>query len=234
MEWGRAPPALPARVLRLGFAMRRLLAALVLACAVTATAEPLKAPPLSGDDTKRLEKGDVVTRNFEPKDKKGVGALAIGVIDAPTTEVWPVVRDCQHFKHFMPRTKDSALKQHPEKGTLCHVELDMPFPLTNLWSDTSSVVREEPAGHYLRAWTLVDGTYHRNDGSWTLLPWGDGGAKTLLVYTIDSDPKMLVPDGLIRSAQTGSLPEVVKQVRKRVVDLRAAAARAGATAPAAP
>lgn len=201
---------------------------------LTALAEPVKAPALSADDTKRLEKGEVLTRSLEPTDNKGVAALALGVIDAPTSEVWPVVRDCQHFKHFMPRTKESGVKEHATKGRLCHVELDMPFPLTNLWSDTASTLREEPAGHFLRSWVLVDGTYHRNNGSWTLVPWGDGGAKTLLAYVVDSDPKLIVPDALMRSAQVGSLPDVVKQVRKRVGDVRAAAAKGDAKAPAAP
>ncbi len=214
--------------------MRRLVPSFVAIFSLCAAAEPLQAPALSPDEATRLDKGEVLTRSITPTGNKGVGAVALGLIDAPTTEVWPVVRDCQHFKHFMPRTKDSSVKQHPEKGSMCHVELDMPFPLTNLWSDTTSVVRQE-GGAYLRAWTLVEGTYHRNDGSWTLLPWGEGGAKTLLVYTIDSNPKLIVPDGLMRSAQLGSLPEVVKQVRKRVVDLRAgAAAKAGGTAPAVP
>jgi hypothetical protein len=211
--------------------MRRFIAVLVV-LSVRALAEPVKAPELSADEVKRLDKGEVVTRNLTPKDNKGVAALALGVIDADTATVWPVVRDCQHFKHFMPRTKGSALKQDPTHGPLCRVELSMPFPLTDLWSETKSVMREEPAGHYLRSWSLVTGTYHRNDGSWTLVPWGQDKSKTLLVYAIDSDPKLLVPDALIRAGQTGSLPDVVKQVRKRVAQVQAeAAAKPKAAAP---
>lgn len=233
MECAGADPPWRASVLTLS-SMRRLLLSLAAALALPAAAQPVKPPELSADDTKRLDQGEVVTRSLTPTGNKGVAAMALGVIDAPSSDVWPVVRDCQYFKHFMPRTKDSGVKEHPTKGRLCHVELDMPFPLTNLWSDTFSTMREEPAGHFVRAWSLVEGTYHRNDGSWTLVPWGDGGAKTLLVYAIDSDPKLLVPDGLMRSAQVGSLPDVVKQVRKRVASVRAAAAKGSSTAPAAP
>ncbi len=44
----------------------------------------------------------------------------------------------------------------------------------------------------------------------------------MVTYAIDSDPIILVPDGILRSAQTGSLPEVFQSIRKRVVALRTA------------
>lgn len=197
--------------------MRSLLV-LFAACSFSAFAEPVPFPKLNEKETKKLDANEIVVRDLKPTDGKGVAAESLGVIDAPTSEVWPILKECEHFMHFMPKMKKSAmLDENGER--LCHTELRLPFPLTDLWSDTRSVIREEPTGHFLRAWTLVRGTYHRNSGSWHVLPWGDG-AKTLVVYTIDSDPKMIVPDALIRSAQTGSLPDVFAAIRKRVVYLR--------------
>lgn len=200
---------------------RTLLCLLALVSAASAAGEPFDAPALSDDDKKLLEKGDVVVRRLEPTGGKGVAALAVGVVDAAPAEVWPVVRDCQYFKHFMPRTKHSELKE--EAGVkLCRVELSMPFPMKDLWSETKSTVNEAPP-RFRRDWTLVHGTYLRNNGSWTLLPWADG-AKTLLVYSIDTQPDSMVPDGLARAAQSKSLPEMMAAVRKRVVAVKSAAA----------
>lgn len=194
---------------------------LTLASTVAVAADPFEAPALSADDQKVLEKGEVVVRRLEPAGGKGVAVLAVGVVDAKPPEVWPVVRDCQYFKDFMPRTKHSELKE--EAGVkLCRVELSMPFPLKDLWSETKSTVNEAPP-RFRRDWTLVHGTYLRNDGSWTLLPWADG-AKTLLVYRIDTQPDSMVPDGLARAAQSKSLPDMMAAVKKRVVTLRTAAA----------
>jgi len=180
-------------------------------------ATPLDAPALSADETKQLEKGEVVVRKLEPTGGKGMAAMALGIVDAAPAEVWPVVRDCQHYKDFMPRTKHSELKE--EAGVkLCHVELSLPFPLKDLWSESKSTLTEDPP-RFRREWTLVHGTYHRNQGSWTLLPWADG-AKTLVVYVVDAHPDSLVPDGLARSAQTKSLPDVFVAVRQRVMSLR--------------
>ncbi len=192
----------------------------LLVLATAAWAVPVPFPKLTDTEQKKLEAGDVVLREFKPTDNRGIGVESMALVEAPSSEVWPVLRDCQHFSEFMPRTKTSTALE--EAGVpLCHVELKLPFPLTNLWSDTKSVQREEPAGHFLRQWTLVRGTYHRNNGSWTVLPWGESGKRTLVVYMIDSDPAMLVPDALLRSAQTGSLPEVFGSIRKRVIALRA-------------
>jgi hypothetical protein len=200
------------------------LCSLILCVSAGALAQPVVAPTLTATEQKRLDANEVVISEFKPTDNRGIGVRALGVIDAPTTEVWPVVRDCQHFSSFMPRTKASAVKE--EEGVrVCHVELKMPWPLSDLWSDSKSVQREEPAGHYFRGWSLVRGTYRRNTGSWSLVPWGADGKKTLVVYVIDSDPAMVIPDAILRSAQVGSLPEVFTSIRKRVVALRDATAR---------
>lgn len=184
-----------------------------------ALAQPIEPPAFTETETKKLEAGETVVHEVKPTDNKGIGVQSFGVVDAPSTEVWPILRDCAHFSLFMPRTKTSAVKE--EDGVpLCHVELNLPFPLMNLWSDTKSVQREDPAGHFHRAWTLVRGTYRRNSGSWSVLPWGAEKKKTLVIYAIDSDPIILVPDGILRSAQTGSLPEVFNAIRKRVVAVR--------------
>ncbi len=185
-----------------------------------AFAQPIVLPAFTEAESKKLNAAETVVHEVKPTDNKGIGVQSFGIIDAPSTEVWPVLRDCAHFDKFMPRTKSSAAKE--EEGVpLCHVELNLPFPLMNLWSDTRSVQRENPAGHFHRAWTLVRGTYRRNSGSWSVMPWGDDGKKTLVIYAIDSDPIILIPDGILRSAQTGSLPEVFAAIRKRVVAMRA-------------
>ncbi len=204
------------------------LTSVFLLLAGTAFAQPVGGPQLTEAEQKKLAAGEIVTRSLTPTDNKGVAAMAIGVVEGPTDEVFPVVRDCKLFWQFMPRTKKSWVKEEEGVGTICHVELSMPFPLPDLWSDSISIVREEPKGHHYRGWKMVRGSYHRNDGSWTVVPWGDG-TKSLVVYAIDSDPKMAVPDALIRMGQAGSLPDVITQIRKRAAKLKAEATGASAS-----
>lgn len=198
--------------------MKARFAALCCAVALPVAALPVTAPTLSEADKKKLEANEVVVHEKKPTDNRGVSAVAMGVIDAPPELVWPVVRDCEHFSKFLPSTKASARKE--ENGeSLCFDEIELPFPLTNLWADTKSVVRDEPEGHFQREWSLVRGTYRRNRGSWTVVPWGAEGKKSLAIYFIDSDPSLAVPDFILKAAQTGSLPQVISGVRKRVAAL---------------
>lgn len=193
----------------------------------SAFAEAVVVPTLSEQDTKKLNAGEILIREFTPTGGKGVGSLSIGVVEAPSDEVNAIISNCTLFWQFMPRVKKSWVKEDATAGTICHVELTMPFPLPDLWSDSTHDAREEPKGHHYRGWKMVRGSYHRNDGSWTIIPWGDG-SKSMVVYSVDSDPKMAVPDALIRLGQVTSLPEVITRIRQRVVTLRAAATTAAA------
>lgn len=193
---------------------------------------PVTGPVIDEKETKRLAAGEILIRDVAPTGGKGVGSLSFGVVDAPPDEIWAIVGNCALFWQFMPRVKKSWVKTEPGVGEVCHVELTMPFPLPDLWSDSDHLIREEPKGHYQRSWRMIRGSYHHNNGSWTILPWGDG-TKSLVVYTVDTDPKMAVPDALIRVGQSTSLPEVITRIRQRVVTLRAAAATAATPAAAA-
>ena len=173
------------------------------------------APDLGAEAKASLAKGEVVVERLDPTGGSGVSARAMGVVDAPAATVWPVVRDCEHFSKFMPRTKSSKLVSRDGNQSVCRVEIDMPFPFDNLWSVVRSSESKTEEGGFQRSWSLVRGTYKRNNGRWSVYPWGEGH-KSLLVYEIDVDPDVAIPDAIIRSAQTGSLPDVFAAVRKRV------------------
>lgn len=173
-----------------------------------------QVPQLSAAQQAKVAKGGVVLQPLSAK--SGVKAWAVAKVEAPIAAVWPVVRDCEHFSKFMPRTKVSK-KLRQEGNTIdCKVEISMPFPISNLWSHVRSVITEHPGGGWTRAWKLLKGNYKRNNGSWSVLPYQGDPNRSLLVYRIDVDPDIMVPDAIIRSAQTGSLPDVFVAVRKRV------------------
>jgi Polyketide cyclase / dehydrase and lipid transport len=185
--------------------------------ALCASADPITPPTLTPDEVKQLEAGSVVSHTLRPTDDRGVAIEAFGLVEAPSSEVFPVVRDCHRFAQFMPRTVASSRTAEQ----LCHVELAMPFPVGKLWSESKSELTEEPPGHFKRSWTLVRGSYRRNSGSFTVVPWGDG-TRSLVRWAVDSDPGLFLPDALLRSAQVGSLPALFTAIRARVVKLRQA------------
>ncbi len=174
-----------------------------------------QAPPMTAAQSTEIARGGVVVQPQKPTGDSGVAAWAAALVEAPIARVWPVVRDCEHFAKFMPRTKESKVLRRAGATIDCKVVVSMPFPLSNLWSHVRSTITEHPGGGWTRAWKLVRGNYKRNTGSWTVLPWHNDPDRALLVYRIDVDPDMIVPDALLRRAQTGSLPDVFEAVRRR-------------------
>ena len=53
----------------------------------------------------------------------------------------------------------------------CRITADMPFPLSDLTSETRAVLNVEPGVRYERRWTLVSGDYLSHQGGWVLVPF---------------------------------------------------------------
>ena len=69
-------------------------------------------------------------------------------MDEPPARVWPVVRDCQHFSSFMPRTRESTLVERGADTSVCRIRMDMPFPFADLVSESRSVERSLATGGF--------------------------------------------------------------------------------------
>lgn len=191
--------------------MRCLATAVLLLVSSPAWAQ---APQFSAEERAKLERGEVLVKDTEAK-SEGIAGKAAALVRAHPDKVWAVVNDCAHFKEFMPRTVDS---QELEGGKHCKVEISMPFPFSNLWSETSVQQVHLDGGGRRRVWKLVKGTYKKVDGSWTVWPWGEGAS--LLMYNIEADPDVPVPNAILRSAQASTLPDMFVAVRARSGDKR--------------
>ena len=166
---------------------------------------------------KMLEEGKVLVTNLKPTGGDGVAALAMAVVKAPVAKVWPVIRDCHRYQEFMPRAKRTGRTNRVGNRAVCELEISLPFPLSNLKSKVNSVESQLKDGGRRRAWTLKEGTYKRNTGSWTIHPWDTNPEWTLLVYKIDVEPDNMIPDSFMRKAQASTLPDTLKAVRKRAM-----------------
>jgi ribosome-associated toxin RatA of RatAB toxin-antitoxin module len=163
-----------------------------------------------------LRAGEVVYIEQEPADGKGVALTACGLVDAPPAEVWPVLRDCEEYEHFLPGVEQSALESREGNVALCQALIDLPFPLGELRSVERAVETAIPGGGFERRWSLARGSYRRLEGSWTLRQWTEDARRTLAVYQLDMDPETVVPDFLLRRVQSATAPGVFAAIRERV------------------
>ena len=179
---------------------------------------------LCGGRPESLREGRVVLIDREPSGGAGVALRACGLIDAPPGAVWPVVRNCGAYDLFLPGVSRSELDRHSDSVVLCDETVDLPFPLGALHSVTRVLESARPEGGFERRWTLIRGSYRRLNGSWTVLPWDESRERTLVIYELDMDPETVIPDFLLRRAQSTAAPEVFAALRRRVEQCTAPAA----------
>jgi ribosome-associated toxin RatA of RatAB toxin-antitoxin module len=152
--------------------------------------------------------------------------VAEGIVDAAPAQVWALVSKCADYTKNMPNivASEELSRQGDERSkfsAVCRVTADIPFPFSDLTSVSRATMTVDADGGYTRAWTLIDGDYQANEGSWHLVPI-EGGAKTVVTYRIRAVPKLPLPDSLIASSQKTLLPQVIQRLRDRTAKAPAA------------
>lgn len=161
-------------------------------------------------DAARLAAGDVLVRKPAPDTVR-----IIAVIDAPPEKLWAIITDCGNYKTTMPGIAASELLTADGNTMTCKVTADVPFPLPDLVSVTR-VTLKVSADRFERTWTLVEGDYDRNEGSWLLERHGPDGKKTLATYTVNAKPRLPLPESVVKRAQESKLPDMMRSLRARV------------------
>ncbi len=174
-----------------------------------------RSTPCAETDSE-LAGDEVRVERREPSGGDGVALIACGLVDAPSASVWPVLRDCERYQSFLPGVTRSELLSRSDGVARCKVDIDLPFPLSELRSVTRVEESELPNGVFRRAWELEEGNYRRNRGSWTLRPWGEGAQRTLAIYEVDLELGYPVPDFLLWRAQSATAPRVFDAIRGKV------------------
>ncbi|MCA9571784.1 MAG: hypothetical protein KC656_28295 [Myxococcales bacterium] len=180
-------------------------------------AEPASPAADEKADTRaRLDGGEIIVQTT-PVEGSGVPKIkAMGVVDAPPAAIWAVIERCGDYKKTMIRTAESVELSRKGNVVRCRVTIELPFPLKNLTATTDAIHTVVPGKKWQRRWTLVEGDYVRNSGSWTLLPFDDEGKRTLVIYEVNAEPKIAIPDSIQRAAQKKSLPNLFEHLRETI------------------
>ena len=100
------------------------------------------------------------------------------------------------------------------KTVKARVTVSMPFPLKDLTSITEATHTVDPEKRYERTWKLISGDYHRNEGSWILMPFNKDSNKTLVYYEVQADPKIRIPRKIQQLAQKKAISSLVAHLRQ--------------------
>ena len=213
---------------------------------IVALSAPAHASAITPDQWSIIKDGGIVKQLESVKGTEVKEGVAIGIVDAPPQQVWNVIHENNDFVHFMPRMLESILvnpdaiakakalkfdyntgdpkelvhflkKHRVDKmtGTTGYFFslLNVPWPATNRWY----IIKLDDfvtSGRWYQHWSLVLGNLKTNDGSWELVPLDNN--RTLVTYTVFSDPGGEIPDWIINIGTKQTLPGVIEALRKRV------------------
>jgi hypothetical protein len=183
---------------------------LLFACAASA------AEPLDDAMRARLEQGEIVVESVAADPMPFL--IMQGVVDAPPEVVWDVVSQCGLYRGRMPRIVDSEELAPDDGHVRCRTVVETAWPMSNLTSITRAV-HTVGAGVWKREWALESGDYVFNEGSWTLTPFGESAARTLVVYRLHAQANLGVPLVMQQIAQKRALPDTLAALRRVVAEM---------------
>lgn len=161
-----------------------------------------------------LNSGEVVVVKLPPPGDAGVRFRAFKKMPVPPAKLKPVFIECEHFKDFMPRTLKSVVSNKQERSARCEIVVDMPFPFSDLWSVVHTSWGEDSNGVWTRKWSLIKGSFRRNEGSWTVISTPKPN-ESIAVYEASVDPDVPIPDMILRAAQVNTIPDLMHAVLER-------------------
>ena len=170
----------------------------------------------AGSKKARLGAGEIILNTQKVPGSEQPRATVMAVVDAPASKIWGILSKCSDYKRTMVRVVESKELWVKGKVHRCKVTIDLPFPLSTLTAVTDAVHTVIPGKKWERKWTLVEGDYEKNSGSWTLAPFTADGSRTLVVYKVHAIPNLPIPDGIRRAAQRKTLPNIMKNLRAQV------------------
>lgn len=176
-------------------------------------APPAAAAETSKGETKaRLARGEIVVQTHPVKGSEYPRVVGMAVVDAPPEKLWKIIEDCGNYKKTMPSTADSELVSRKDGKVTCRVVIEVPLlpNLSMVGEGTHTVV---PGKRWVRKWTMVEGDFIKNSGSWTLAPYKSPD-RTLVIYQSHVEPKIAVPASIQRMAVKKKLPEVFVRLRE--------------------
>jgi ribosome-associated toxin RatA of RatAB toxin-antitoxin module len=159
----------------------------------------------------RLENGEVlVAANQVQGPTKGTVAATV-LINAPAERIWQVMVDCADIPSFVPGVEDCQVLDSGENWEIIRHDVKWVWFFPRL----SYVFRAQYQPIRKIDFTRIDGDLRDMQGSWRLIPVGDGG-RTLVRYRVYLDPGFWVPQWLVRNSLKKDLPQVLTALRTKV------------------
>jgi ribosome-associated toxin RatA of RatAB toxin-antitoxin module len=127
-------------------------------------------------------------------------------IDAPLDRVYAVIVDYERYPEFLPEIENTEVLRRDGNT----VEVEFSLNLIKRLTYTLRLVGEPGTGV---SWTLVDGMFQTNDGSWNLESLE--GRRTRATYRIEVAVGVFVPGAITKRLVGSTLPTTLAAFKAR-------------------
>ena len=125
-------------------------------------------------------------------------------------QFFEVVTDYESYPEFLPDMEGAEVLQRREETAEARFTLN----LIKRISYTLTLVENRP--HEV-TWSLKDGPFKKNDGSWTIEPVGDG--RTRATYRVEVTVGVFLPGSIVNRLVGKTLPATLEAFKGRAESL---------------
>lgn len=140
-------------------------------------------------------------------------------IDVPPAALMKVITDFASYPRFLPEL-DEALVLLAEPRAW---NVRFALRVIRRIEYTLRLVQESDTR---LSWSLVEGAFKSNDGSWDMEPI-DGGTRTRATYAIDLDIGMFVPGSVLKTLLEHNLPATLAAFKARAESVQTGSLQTG-------
>jgi hypothetical protein len=164
-------------------------------------------PQLSARELEKLNEGDVVVRKISDSgDHKKYEAF--GIIDGTPEEAMAFMSDYPAKLGIFPNLKDVKVVWN---GNVAVADMTVKIAFQTI----RYRMNFRHYGHSFIEYEYVHGDLKDTHGYYKFFPFAEG-KKTLMVYHVDTNTGMPVPQFIVDSLTKGAMPDVIEAVRKGV------------------
>lgn len=164
----------------------------------------------------RIDRGEVVVSTEAVPAAPVPKAIAWAVIEARPERVWSLIADPNRYTQTMIGLKHAEVLSRDGDLVRVRTTLKMPFPLKDLSATTDGLHTVRDGSFYQRKWSLVEGDYQANSGSWTFVPFRGNPERTLVRYEVFAIPNIRIPKKLQEMATSRTMPKLIDHLRAQV------------------
>ena len=200
--------------------MKKFLTTIVLLCALVAAfqvrAETPKQRTLTEANIRKLEAGGQIVNVTSEGGNRGE---VVGVVNAPTAQVWRLLMNYDDFIRWFPDQKESKTVSRQGNVSVLQGVVDLPWPFTNRSFQIRDTNVTETIGgetHYHNGWTYVpkSGNIVDTTGFFYVSPFRGDPNRSLVRIVIKADFGIPVPDFVLAWGSRRMFPRIIEAIRR--------------------